>query len=382
MSRIETDLQRIRARSATFREHTADERSELAGRLRELAAEERVLLETCHRVELITVGGPPGGQAASAVGRAAVRRTFEVVAGLDSAVIAEEQLLGQARGAYEAALAEGATGPILNELYRRALRFGRRVRSHAQPGAHRSLADPGVAWLLDRLPAGSSVAVCGTGEMGRRIASRLAAGGHRLTVVSSSAERGERVLAGCVGSGHTVRLGRIDRTLVADSDAVVLAVRSAQPTLAADALVASRMPWVLDLSSPAAVDDEAAARLGDRLLRLDQLTEMAGSARALAPATERRLRSEMEAEVESFVAWLEARRGAGAQSILFAGAEAVRRRHLDRLRRRGTLDERQMAAVEAASAAMLGELLHRPSLELRRGGADAAAVRRLFGIER
>ncbi len=109
---------------------------------------------------------------------------------------------------------------------------------------------------------------------------------------------------------------------------------------------------------------------------------MAGAARALTPATERRLRSEMEAEVNAFVAWLDARRSAGAQSALFAGAEEVRRRHLDRLRRRGTLDERQMAAVEAASAAMLGELLHGPSVELRRGGADAATVRRLFGIER
>ena len=31
--------------------------------------------------------------------------------------------------AYEAALANGSTGPILNELFRRALRFGRRVRT-------------------------------------------------------------------------------------------------------------------------------------------------------------------------------------------------------------------------------------------------------------
>ena len=45
------------------------------------------------------------------------------------------------------------------------------------------------------------------------------------------------------------------------------------------------------------------------------------------------------------------------------------------------LDEAQLAAVEAASAAMLGELLHRPTVEIRRGGADAATVRRLFGID-
>ena len=382
MSHIETDLQRIQVRSATYRDHTADERADLADRLRDVAAVERVLLETCHRVELVTVGGNQVGLPASATGRDAVRRTFEIVAGLDSAVIAEEQLLGQARSAYEAALSGGGTGPILNELYRRALRFGRRVRSHAQPGAHRSLADPGLAWLLARTPSPASVVVCGTGEMGRRLAAGLATAGHRLTVVSSSAERGARVLAACAGTGHSVRPAPLGRQVIAEADVIVLAVRSQQPVLAGRDLGAERVPWVLDLSSPPAVDGEAVRSLGERLLRLDELTRVAGEARALSPAVEGRLRTEMEAEVDAFVGWLEARRSAGAQSVLFAAAEEVRRRHLDRLRRRGTLDGPQMAAVEAASAAMLGELLHGPSLELRRGGADAATVRRLFGIGR
>ncbi len=261
MSRIETDLRRIQVRSATFRDHSASDLAEAADHLRDLDADERVLLETCHRVELVTVAaseGPP----ATAVGRDAVRRTFEVVAGLDSAVIAEEQLLGQARDAYEAALSAGATGPILNELYRRALRFGRRVRSHAQPGAHRSLADPGLAWLLARIPSAASIAVCGTGEMGRRMAEGLAAAGHRLTVVSSSAERGGHVLAACTGTGHTVRQGPLDADLVAEADAIVLAVRGGQPALAGEDLPPKRAPWVLDLSSPSAVDDEAVRRLG------------------------------------------------------------------------------------------------------------------------
>lgn len=382
MSSIESDLHRIHARSATFREHSADARAVLAGRLRETLADERVMLETCHRVELVTVGGEPDHSVPSASGRDAVRRVFEVVAGLDSAVIAEEQLLGQARSAYESALAEGATGPILNELFRRALRFGRRVRSHAQPGTYRSLADPGVDWLLDRLPAASAVTVCGTGDMGRRIGAALAGAGHRLTVVSSSPERGAALVAACEGTGHRVRTSPIDHDLVAASDAIVLAVRSDRPALAADLLVGSRLPWVLDLSSPPSVRADAAGQLGERLLDLDRLAGMGGAARSLPPTTERRLRAEMEAEVDAFGTWLEGRRSADAQSVLFAAADAVRQRHLGRLRRRGTLDAEQMAAVETASAAMVGELLHGPSVQLRRGGADAATVRRLFGIDR
>src|SRR5690606_28650933 len=100
------------------------------------------------------------------------------------------------------------------------------------------------------------------------------------------------------------------------------------------------------------------------------------------PAVEQRLRSELDREVERYAAWLEARRGGDAISVLHREADAVRRRHLDRLRSRAELDEQQLAAVEAASAAMLGELLHGPSVELRRGGTVAAAIRRLFGLGR
>jgi hypothetical protein len=51
------------------------------------------------------------------------------------------------------------------------------------------------------------------------------------------------------------------------------------------------------------------------------------------------------------------------------------------LRRRARLRPEQFAAVEAASSAMLRELLHGPSVQLRRGGADADTVRRLFGLD-
>ncbi|MDQ2690390.1 MAG: hypothetical protein M3Y29_08975, partial [Chloroflexota bacterium] len=98
-SDVATDLDRLRVRYATFREHALEERSTQAEAFRAIPTSERVLLETCHRVELVSVDDhrpPPPAR-----GRDAVRRVFEVVAGFDSAVVAEEQLIGQVRGAYE-----------------------------------------------------------------------------------------------------------------------------------------------------------------------------------------------------------------------------------------------------------------------------------------
>ena len=373
-------LDRIEVRYATFRDRPGHERSGLAEQLRALEAGERVLIDTCHRVELVSVDAAADADP-QLRGIDAVRRVFEVVAGFDSAVVAEEQLLGQVRGAYEEALAGGHSGPILNELLRRALRFGRQVRSHARPGTDRSLADPGAAWLRGRIPAGARVAVAGTGEMGRLVATHLAEAGHPVTVVSASAERGGRLLEVLPGEDHHLAVGPIRPDLLSSVAAIALAVRGRVPMLGVDVLPNDEGPWVLDLSSPSAVDEAAAQRLGLRLLDLDRLGEIHGSAPVLAPDVEARLRHRLEDEVAGFVAWLDARRGADALALLHGEADAVRRRHLERLRRRTALDETQLAAVEAASAAMLGELLHGPTVELRHGGADAATVRRLFRID-
>ncbi len=368
-------------RFTTFRDAAAPERAEAAGRLNAIPAAESILLDTCHRVELLTVDARADGPDAPLRGSGAVTRVFEVVGGFDSAVVAEEQLLGQVRDAYDRALASGRSGPILNELVRRALRFGRLVRSHARPGTDRSLGDSAVAWLRERVPAGERVIVAGTGEMGQRLASGMASAGHPVTVVSASAERSGRLLASLPAGDHRAALGPICREVVATAAAVALAVRGGRHAVVRDALDGGRLPWVVDLSAPSAVEPAAAELLGDRLLGLDRVAPARGSAPVLAPAIETRLRGRLTAEVESFVAWLGARQGADAQALLHREAASVRRRHLERLRTRATLDRDQLAAVEAASAAMIGELLHGPMVELRRGGADAATVRRLFRLE-
>jgi glutamyl-tRNA reductase len=374
-------LDRLEVRYATFRDSEGNERARLSDRLRGLPADERVVLDTCHRVELVSVGADDAAPAPQVRGADAARRVFEVVAGFDSAVVAEEQLLGQVRGAYEAALGAGDSGPILNELFRRALRFGRHVRSHARPGTDRSLADPGVAWLREQLRPGAGVIVAGTGEMGRIVAMRMANAGHPVTVLSRSAERGGRLLEELPGEGHRLVVGPLTTELLTDHDGLAIAVRARTPLLTGAELAGSQPTWVLDLSAPAAVASDAVERLGDRLLDLDRLGRRHAGAPVLEPETEARLRRRLDAEVAAFREWMAARRGADALALLHREADEVRRRHLERLRRSAALDEGQMAAVEAASAAMLGELLHRPTVEIRRGGADAATVRRLFGLD-
>src|SRR5215468_9374253 len=111
------------------------------GALRELTAAEGIheaaALSTCNRTELY-------GHLYSLRSSEAVRHLFQVTAGLDSMIVGEAEIQGQVRRAYELALVEGATGPILNRLFRGALAAGGRARAETEIGV-RGVSIPSVA---------------------------------------------------------------------------------------------------------------------------------------------------------------------------------------------------------------------------------------------
>ena len=115
---------------------------------------EAMVLSTCNRVEVYAVvdafhgGLSVIGQVLSEhsgmglgdltkyayvrYAEAAVEHLFAVASGLDSAVIGEQQVLGQVRRAYAAAEANHTVGRTLHELAQRALSVGKRV--HTETG--------------------------------------------------------------------------------------------------------------------------------------------------------------------------------------------------------------------------------------------------------
>jgi glutamyl-tRNA reductase len=383
-----SELDRLVVAGATFDDLPTGRREALAAALAQLAARlpERVVLHTCHRVELVAVLSEDGELPSLPgmrrwQGAAAAERLLLVAGGLDSAVVAEEQLLGQVRDAYTAALARGETGPLLNDLFRRAVRFGKRVRSAANPARDRSLADRAIEWTAARLERGVGTAVVfGTGEIGTRLAVGLAAMGLDCTVASHSTDRAGRLVARLAGKPASHRAVTVEEGLSAASaaDVVALATRTAGPILGAEPRASA---LIVDLCAPPAVPAELRESIGDRLLDLDRLGVSSPGSGSLSPAAERRLRRELVEERDRFVAWVRGRSAGDGIGLLRSHAEELRRRHLDRLRRRADLTPEQLAAVESMSSALLAELLHVPTVQLQHEPQAAEQLRRLFGID-
>jgi glutamyl-tRNA reductase len=382
-NQLPNDLERLVVLAGTFHDLPTDERELLAERLDQLhdGFAERMLLHTCHRAELIGVLEEPadaGAEIQGWRGTDAIERVFTVAAGLDSAVVAEEQLLGQVRDAYSVALARGETGPILNELLRRALRFGKHVRASATPGGDGSLALRAVAWIDEQSVDATApeALVVGSGTVARQLATALAARGYRCTIASRSVERGERLvslLPGDAGHGAMVFAGTLPRPVATQPAVIALATRVSGPILE----WAPKASLVVDLCAPAGVAAAVRDELGDRLLDLDRLNE---TITHLTPSTERRLRRELTDERDRFIAWLEERRNADGIARLRRHAGELAQRHLDRLRGQSDLRDDQLAAVERMTRALVAELLHEPTVHLRQADDAGHDVERIFGL--
>ena len=95
----------------------------------------------------------------------------------------------------------------------------------------------------------------------------------------------------------------------------------------------------------------------------------------------------VEREVREFLEWQKSLDVVPLLVELRQRADEIRRRELDRARRRlGPLSAEQEAALEAATTAIVNKLLHSPTVQLkeiaRNGGAaeQVAFIRKLLGL--
>jgi glutamyl-tRNA reductase len=378
------------------------------------AVDEAVALSTCNRTEVYAVtGATPVADAIATVrdllachtrlsahelvrlgyarvDEAAVEHFLAVVAGLDSAVLGEPEIVAQVRAAVALAGEEGTLGRMLMGLWNHGLAAGRRVRAGTRV-AHGAVSISAVAVDLAGTIAGdlgsTRALVIGAGRVARAVAKRLAARGAGPIVVANRSAGPAEEIAREVG-GRATGLDALPDE-IARADLVVSATGSASHVVSRGMLARATRDRtfplvVLDLAVPRDIDPAAGGLATVTLCDIDEIHRIAREHLDDRRRELPRAWAIVHGEAERFHAW---RSGLGAEQVLRAlrrRAEEIRAREVGRVR---VESANELARLDAVTRALVNKLLHEASSRIRQAGGTSAgraqleAVHELLGFD-
>lgn len=382
------------------------------------AVVEIALLSTCNRIELYAVVDAPVAGARQTLvdylasihpvdpasfadhlyfyrGQKAIEHLAQVAAGLDSLVLGEPQILGQVNDAYMKSVEAQTVGPVLNALFRGAIRTGKRARTEtaisSNPASVSSVAitlAEHFAGNLDR----QQLLIVGLGEMGQLALSALRKRKiDNIALANRSRERAERLATRW--NGRTYTLEQLPQALAA-ADSVICATAASHTVIDAATVRQAmaqrqRRPLVIiDIAVPRDVEPDVAAVPGVHLFDIDDLQENLDEALAARQQEIPKVEAIIAEEVAQLQAEVRALTIKPVIVDLRQKAEAIRQRELERtLRFLGDdVDAETLKHVQHLSRSLVNKLLHEPTTRLRERATDGhateyeATVRDLFDL--
>lgn len=330
---------------------------------------------------------------------AAVEHLFAVASGLDSAVVGEQQVLGQVRRAYAAAEANRTVGRVMHELAQRALSVGKRVHTETSiDAAGTSVVSVALGMAETRLDtlAGRTAVVVGAGAMGALSAKQLAhAGVERVHVVNRSLPRARRLAHNIREVGVGADASALDHlpNVLAEADVVVCCTGAVRPVVSlADVHrglahgAEPRRLVICDLGMPRDVDAAVAGLPGVFVVDMERI-QREPSARAAAADAEA-ARNIVAAEVAQY---LSAQRMAEVTPTVTAlrqrAADVVETELLRLDNRLPDLDGAHREEVARTVRRVVDKLLHAPTVRVKQlasapgGDSYAEALRELFELD-
>jgi glutamyl-tRNA reductase len=366
------------------RERVAFDLDGAAELARQMAGDgEAVCLSTCNRTELYLVDPDPEAaekRAADALlgdevelyrmaDEAAALHLFRVAAGLDSLVPGEGEILGQVRDAYEA----GAHGPVLDRLFREALRVGKKVRTETAINESPASVSSAAAALAQQVfgdLTGCRVLLVGAGEVSELAARALAARGASIGAVTSRTQANAEKLAGEFDS-HAVPFDQLGSELDR-ADVVVSSTSSSETVMSRDQVPdrKGRPLFVIDLAVPRDVDPSLAQLEDCYLYDIDDLQAVVRESLSGRWREAERAEAIVEHEAERFRDWQASLRVVPAIASLRERAESIRSGELAKAESRlEGLSESERRTVESLTTQIVNKLLHVPIVRLKQAAA-------------
>lgn len=369
--------------------------------------QEVVVISTCNRLEVYAITEAPA-QAIALIeaqiarqrqmtpdklatyvhvktGDAAIEHLLRVASGLDSLILGEAQILGQVANALAAAQSSGVSGPILTQLFNRALHCGKRARSETPIGSYTTSISHAAVRHAEAVLGDLSqrrALLIGAGEMAELAATALQQ--HRIAsilCINRTLARAEQ-LAMKVG-GRAVEWTRLDEALTA-VDLVISATAAPHVVLSREQVAqamrarAERPLLLLDIALPRDIDPAVDALPAVLRYDIDHLRSSIDANLARREAAIPQVKAIIAEETAALHTWLGGRQVLPTVLDLRRHAERIAhqevQRTLQRLRHHTPDHDRISQEVERLADRIVAKLLHEPTVRLKAQAADGNGV--------
>jgi glutamyl-tRNA reductase len=377
--------------------------------------EEVVVLATCNRTEFILWAADSSSALSAAQsflereygmqpgewecfyrlsGEEALAHVFRVAASLDSMVIGEPEITGQAKSAWVRAQQAGATGRFLDAVFQKALSVSKRVRNETAIGAA-AVSVPYAAVELARQIFGSlegrKVLVLGAGKMGELSARYLVSSGASAVWVTSRTYAHAVELASKLGGCAVPFEQRWEHLANADivlsstgCPHVVLTKEDAERIRQARQ---GRPVFLIDIAVPRDIDSAVREVPGIFLYDIDDLEQVVERNRSQRQAAAVEAEKIVARETAGFARKLAAERVVPTITAMRAHLEQIRSEEIERYRREfGPLGTEEEHALDALTLKMVQRISNELARELKQVPEQpeqdqlTAALRRLFHL--
>lgn len=306
-----------------------------------------------------------------------VRHAFHVCSALDSMVLGENEILGQAKDAFVIASHHaGTTGKYLNKLFLSAFECAKRVKTETDisriPVSIGHIAVELAKKVFDDFNS-ANVLLVGSGHMARIILEHLKGFGVRnLTIANRTIGNAEKLKEEVeIQNARICNLDNLNDK-ISESDIVISSVESASPIITADEVKRlkesrpQRPLFFIDIGVPRSIEPAIHDIRGVFLFDIDDMEKIKDSGYERRKTEAEKGRKIAFQDVLKYLQWIEMSKVDSTITSLRRHFENVRKQELSRFEHRfDHLDGKDREHIDYLTKSIINKILHNPMVSLK-----------------
>ncbi len=295
---------------------------------------------------------------------ACVRHLMRVAIGLDSAVLGEDQILGQVKEAQLFSMELGTSGKVLNKLFREAIATAKAIKTELKISEHPlSLSYIGIKKIkeLSGGLSGKTVTMVGLGKMGQLALKSMI--DESVGKIYASVRTPCKLDKALLDEPHLEVVSFDDRhRYIEMSDVVISATAAPHAVIRTDQLSQLKNNCVmLDLALPRDIEPEIAKKFGSTIIDVDGLKDISEENVLLRKQIADHADSLLDDPVDDFMKWLDV---AHIDQVVRQWHEDIDLIHQDTMaylkRRLKGVDSRSMGIIDKMVLSSMKRFIRKP----------------------